>query len=147
MRDEFTTAERILVALRDNNGQLPLKVIFAGIDHRNNSSLEILKGLGLIELRRRADKPGKLIALLQLENEGGEIDLLDYFKILREFGLTNEDIKILKAKGNDPEAIAQEKELPVNIVRQRIVNIFARLEVDNLRKARSKVSKRTKVPA
>ena len=131
--DEFTVMEKILLDLQ-NNGKLTNKEILTTIiGYRDYRPLKMLEHLGLI---KRKGSWGSEIVLLKIENNGGKIDILSYLKILRHFGLTNTDMKIIWAKGVSPEEIAEETKLPVNVVRQHETNIFTRLGVGTLKGAR-----------
>jgi len=147
---ELSVMEKILCFLEERNpfpesttAEFNVREVFAELGVHSNyyRPLDILRGLELIKFEN-----GKM-SRFKIENKG-ECDTVSFLQTLIRLGLTNTDMKVLVAKGDNPEEIAQQTGLLVNEVKRRESNILFRLKAKNLRSARMKFTKmKNKIPA
>lgn len=142
---KLSVVEKILVFLQEKNKcpgvviEFSVKEIFTALNlPLDYKALGELNGLGLIRFENWK------VSLLEIENNEEECDILSFFKTLTKLGLTNTDMKVLAAKGENPEEIAREKGLLINEVRRHKTNILIRLDAKDLKSARRKFERVTK---
>lgn len=94
----------------------------------------------------RTEKIGKEVYVFLVGNSEEEKKETFFLKIIDSFGLTDTDVKVLRAKGEDTNDIAKQIGMLANMVEQRKNNIFIRLDVATLKQARQKIKLLSKNP-